>query len=253
MKKFLLAAGLFLTGASARAQIALEQVYAADITAYKISTGDVKYVGYFPSVGQIRIYNANHSVYRQAAFTPPANFQVQQIEYLSDRLFNSTPGLEMVVNMFNASVGASRMEVIDEAGANVITVDSSSYPQIFNSAAGTKMVANVYTPTRVYAKVYSLPGTYTALRTQEAKLSETAAPFPNPAADQITLPYRLQPGQSGTLTVFTSTGRQVASYNIDSTFDHLLLNARSLRPGVYSYQLTVNGQPGGSQRFTVTR
>jgi hypothetical protein len=254
MKNFLLLAGLVLAGGTARAQIVQEQRYNTQLTVHKLSTGAVKYAGFFTGStgGQVRIYNNDHSLYRQVPVSLPAGAQPGPVLYVSDNLFNSNATLEMVVNFTVSNAAYSQaMRIIDETGAQLLALDSTSYPQVYNTPLGAKMLTNYYTSTRQYSKIYSLPGTYTALKTTPASQANELAPFPNPATTQIALPYALAPGQQGELTVTNAGGQLVRRFTVDSTFDKLLFDTQGLAPGLYLYQLQTAGKTSAPQRFVV--
>lgn len=255
MKKTLLAA-LLLAAGSAQAQITFEHKYAQQVKPFKLSTGEVKYATYVPgTANQVRIYNQNHSLLRQITVALPATIG-GDIDYLSDKLFNTTPDLEFLVYTYGYGSGVEPgAQVFSETGASLLRVDSTSFVDIYNSAAGTKLVtyqANNATSGAGYSKVYGLAGTRTALKTLAAAGPETAQPYPNPTAERVQLPYTVAAGQVGELTVTDVTGRSVAHYQVDATFDHLLFDTRGLRPGVYLYQVQVAGRPvAAARRFVV--
>ncbi len=247
MKRILRAAallmpGVLLSSGALHAQITPEHNYTSLVFPGKLSTGDVKYAGYSSltaTTGQVKIYNANHSVYKQVSVTIPAGKTVDEITYISDKLFNATTGVEFVLNMYGA------MRVIDENGTVLFARDSASYPQIYNTPTGTKMLLNYYGNSM--AKVYSLGGTLTTLAVAPKAASDALLPHPNPTAADIRLPYSVATGQVAQLVVHDATGRQVSSYQVDSAFDHLLFSTRGLRPGIYFYTVA----NGPARRFTV--
>lgn len=247
MKRILRASALLMTGVllssgALHAQITPEHNYTSLVFPGKLSTGDVKYAGYSSltkTTGQVKIYNANHSLYKQVNVTIPAGATVDEITHLSDKLFNTTTGVEFVLNMYGA------MRVIDENGAVLFARDSTSYPQIYNTPTGTKMLLNYYNQS--IARVYALGGTLTALAVAPKAASDALLPYPNPTAADIRLPYSVAAGQVAQLVVRDVTGRQVSSYQVDSAFDHLLFSTQGLRAGIYFYTVA----NGPARRFTV--
>ncbi len=222
---------------------------------FKLSTGEVKYATYVPgSANQVRIYNQNHSLFRQISVPLPATVR-GGLDYLSDKLFNTTPDLEFMVYGYDQARSdyVAFAQVFSETGTSLLRVDSTNFVDIYNSAAGTKLIT--YQQKAVgdgyYSKVYALGGTRSALRTATAANTEAAQPYPNPAAGRVQLPYAVAAGQVGELLITDAVGRAVAHYQVDATFDHLLFDTRGLRPGVYLYQVQVAGQPSATRRFVV--
>jgi hypothetical protein len=252
MKKSLLALAL-LASTAASAQITLEKKYPIAVEPFKLANGALKFIGVVEAANQIRIYNADHSLLRQVTVPVAAGERVNYVEYGSDRLFNTNASLEFVVYLNTQSSNTTR--VMDESGATLLTVDSCSYVTVHNTAVGAKMITYSESVTSgSYSKVYGLGGTYTPLKTAGAKSDAVGQPYPNPATESLRLPYELKVGQVATLTVSTATGQTVKTYQVDNTFDHLVLNARELRAGVYLYRLTLaDGTVSAARRFVVQR
>ena len=252
MKKALLVI-LLLAAGSAHAQITLEHKYAQEVNAFKLSTGEVKYAAYVPgTANQVRIYNQNHSLLRQVSVPFPATTG-GYIDFLSDKLFNTTPDLEFLVYTY-AMNGPARpfAQVFTETGASLFRADSTNFVDIYNSVAGTKMVTHQEDGTGTpYSRVYALGGTRTALKTADATGKDAAQPYPNPTAERVQLPYTVAAGQVGELTISDVTGRAVAHYRVDASFDHLLFDTRGLRPGIHLYRVQAAGQSSAARRFVV--
>lgn len=249
MKKLLLALAL-LTGGAAHAQITYEARYGANLQPFKLSTGQVKYIGFFPASNSIRIYNNDNSLYKAVALPNGANYAYSSFFYLSDNLFNADSKLE-----FATSIGANNnftMKVLNEDGVQLFSQDSCTNAEIYNTPLGAKMFARIY---RVgggeYYKVYALPGKSIPLALKAATAVLTNQPYPNPTTAQIQLPYQLSTGQIGTLTVTNVAGQQVARYTVDSTFNNLKFDTSTLSKGVYLYQVATTTERSAAQRFVV--
>ncbi|HEX8349973.1 MAG TPA: T9SS type A sorting domain-containing protein [Hymenobacter sp.] len=257
MKKIFYLSSLIalLAGGSAQAQVTFEAKYSQQIQLFKLSTGEFKYAGYFPgATNQVRVYNQNHSLFRQISVSLPANSTEPFLDYLSDKTFNTTTGLEFMLYYSSNTTGTAYAQVFDESGVSLLKADSCGFVDIYNSPAGTKLIT--YQQTRSggsYSKVYGLGGVLTPLKVR-AEATTLSQPFPNPATDQIQLPYSgLQRGEVATLTIVDAAGRQIESYQVDSMFDHLLLNTRSYRPGTYIYRVATKEGTRMSRRFSVNR
>lgn len=252
----LLAAAL-LTGRAAQAQITPEKVYAGTSTMVRMSNGDYKYV-VSSSSNQYTLYNLNHSIFKQ--FTPPAvsNATPASVDYISDRLFDTNAStVEYVASYYNSSTGrAIQTSIISENGTILALLDSAYSVNIFNTNAGTKLLArkegysSTGTLTRLYTRVYSLPGQL-ALRAATPQLEAEASAYPNPAHEMVTLPYTVPSGQAGTLQVFDLSGKRVATYQVDGHVKGLEISARDLRPGMYVYSVTTSAGTTAGSRFVV--
>ncbi|WBO86061.1 T9SS type A sorting domain-containing protein [Hymenobacter yonginensis] len=238
--KQLFTLSLLLASLAAHAQITLEHTYAENVTPFKLSTGDIKYAGLNRTTNQVRIYNANHSIYRQLATGAPNGSELYDVLNVSDRLFNSTAGVEVAFT-YRAEVSAgnsvSYLRVLDETGSTVLLVDSCSYAEPYALPTGAKLLAYVERNQKTVTKVYALPGTYTPLKTAARAADPLAGPYPNPTAEAIQLPYKLSRNETAELVVLDPAGRAVRRFTVDGSFDHLLLQARDLPSGVYTYQV----------------
>lgn len=248
MKKLLLAFAL-LTGKAASAQIIAEQTYDSNIAGGKLTTGEVKFAGYFPltlTTGQVRIYNANYSLYKQVGVTLPSGYKVENITYVSDKLFNTNALVEVALNIYAPDNGNTGLRIVDENGAVLLSEDDGSYPTIYTTPNGTKMV--LYNNRTGKSTIYALGGTLTPLAAIPATSGvKEAMPYPNPTIADIKLPYTVPAGQIAELVVRNATGQQVKSYRVDSSFNYLLFSTTGLAPGVYFYTVGT----GQAQRFTV--
>ncbi|UOQ52296.1 T9SS type A sorting domain-containing protein [Hymenobacter cellulosivorans] len=270
MKKVLLAACI-LASTAASAQVTLENTYVLNsplnsfesLNPIKLSTGETKYVKYNKSTRLITVYNANHSQFKQ--FTPPvppAGYTSTYIDYVSDKLFNQDGALEYVASYTiedNTSGTTVNSEyVYSETGALLARSDSSYVTDIINTSTGTKMLVEKQSTStssgrRTKVLVFALPGTYTTLKAQKGQNDALAMPYPNPATESMRLPYSVKAGTTATLRITDAAGRQVNTYQVDSTFDHLALDVRKLHSGVYFYQVIgADGAASSARRFVVS-
>ncbi|TGE23495.1 T9SS type A sorting domain-containing protein [Hymenobacter metallicola] len=239
MKKLLLLGFTSLLSLAASAQITLEKKHSSSLDFYKLSTGEVKYAGFSEATNQVNIYNQNHSLYRQIPVNVPTGYALDGVDYISDKLFNTTAGLEVLVCFFSRTPAAANfVRILDETGSTVATLDSSTFVRIANTPTGTKLISSITEGAPSYSKVYALGGIYTPLKAAGKSDELTASPYPNPAAESIRLPYLVKKGEVATLDVLNLTGQVVKSYQVDSTFDHLQLSARELPAGTYVYRVT---------------
>ncbi|GAB4200458.1 MAG: hypothetical protein Fur0023_03850 [Bacteroidia bacterium] len=209
--------------------------------------------------------------------------------YLSDKLFDNDNDLEFI--LYSHWVGASgdpraALLLYDETTNNVTVLDSGqtyytgmggSSPingifanivrdaKLLNTSGGWKLVSYVdsfyidntsYPPVKIASiqKIYSLPGNYPpqpVMVKDHYAGPELQNPYPNPTDRQITLPYQLPAGQTGTLNIYNTEGKLIKSYTIDATFKDIILNASELPKGMYLYTVECNGQKLGSKKFVV--
>jgi hypothetical protein len=253
----LLAAAL-LTGRAAQAQITPEKVYNGGGYMVRLSNGDYKYVMRDDN-NQHTLYNLNHSIFKQ--FTPPvvSNAAPAGVAFVSDRLFDTNAStIEYLAFYYNPTNGnAIRATVFSETGAALAVLDSTYLADIYNTPAGTKLLAekvgynSAGTRTRNYTRVYSLPGQLALRAATPSAAEQVGSAYPNPAHEKVTLPYAVPGGQTGTLQVFDLSGKRVATYQVDGHVKGLEISAHDLRPGMYLYSVTTSAGTTAGSRFVV--
>ena len=262
MKHLLLTAGLAVVGLAAQAQVTLEQRY-ADLQVTRFSNGDLKYVVDNEAAGTVAIYNENHSLLRQ--LTVPAGTGGYAYTYsalVSDKLFNTDNAIEYIA-FYNRSLpngdNIGQALILSESGTRLLTIDSvSTADYVVRGTSGLKLLAGIRrydaagNSVGSYEAVYALGGTSSPLVNRAASTAADAQPYPNPTHERITLPYSVPAGQTATLDVLDLTGRVVKTYTVGAAFDHLLLDARELRAGAYTYRLRrADGSLAAGKRFVV--
>ncbi len=65
--------------------------------------------------------------------------------------------------------------------------------------------------------------------------------YPNPSNGNFTLEYHLESNQSGSLTIYDVTGKQISSKNLNSSNTNVLIDATHLDAGVYYYEIKISG------------
>ncbi|TGE23541.1 T9SS type A sorting domain-containing protein [Hymenobacter metallicola] len=251
MKKLLLLCFTSLLSLTASAQITLEKKHSSQLDFHKLSTGEVKYAGFSEATNQVNIYNQNHSIYRQIPVNMPTGYTVDGVDFVSDKLFNTNAGLEVLVYFYSQTSAPNFTRILDETGGTLTSLDSCLFVRVANTPMGTKMISYVSEGSASYSKVYGLGGTYTPLKTAGKADELTASPYPNPAAESIRLPYTVKGGEVATLDVLSMTGQVVKSYRVDATFDHLQLDAHELRNGAYTYRIVTAAGVSAGKKFVV--
>jgi hypothetical protein len=251
---------LLVCAGSASAQVTLEKRYDGALATAKLSDGNVKY--YQPNVTSpvLRIYNQDHSIFRILSVPVVTGVTVRRIDAVSDKLMNQDAALEYVAVYGdpNAQPNAEtdKLRIWTETGGLVLAADTVEETRFYNTPQGTKMIARGFwldatNNGREVTKVYSVGGTYTPLKTTDAKADAAAQPWPNPAVELVRLPYQVKADEIATLRVYDAAGCVVTQYQVNNQYDHLALDTRKFSPGVYVYRVEVAGAVTPGQRFIV--
>jgi Secretion system C-terminal sorting domain len=256
--RFFVILTVLILALSAKAQLTLDKTYDYSLTSIKINQTDYKYFLMDVAKSECRIYNLDHSLWKNISITLTANYYLYDIKFVSRYLFNSDELVELWYSAYEyVSTGTSTgyyiyiSKVINENGTVLASVTGGAYAYVI--PAGTDVYKflvyaydNSVTPYIIKTYLYSLPNSSSAVD----YLSELKGdPFPNPASDFINLPLGSE-SSSGILQVFGLTGQKIFEQNIrgESAFH---LNTRNWSSGIYTYRLLKNGKPSEAKEFIV--
>jgi len=76
-------------------------------------------------------------------------------------------------------------------------------------------------------------------------------PYPNPSSDNVNFTYNISNINKASLKVYNMLGALVKTVNITDNTGKLAVNTSDLRPGLYLYDLQVNGKSYKTGKFTV--
>jgi hypothetical protein len=80
------------------------------------------------------------------------------------------------------------------------------------------------------------------------------AAYPNPAQEQVFIPYSLPAGSRQAKVVLRDiTGREVSSYAVKQKQGNLPVNVIKLPQGIYLYTLEVDGKPIATKKLAVMK
>ena len=242
---------LYMSTASAQIRLEYSYDYSGTYTSLKYS-GDKLFIMDVPA-SQCRIYNMDHSLWKTIHLPVPANNYLYDIKYVSEGLFTNDEHLALayVYYSYNAStqVYSYNAKIISESGQELLSIPGCLYLDVHDmKQQGFKLLAYSYNfnvwPETVKTLVYSLPGQLATKANSPEIIRAMASPaFPNPASSFLILPYKLPDGNSeGLLTLSDMQGHAVRTFRVDSHFEHLRIDVRSLPAGTYVHSLTSGGQ-----------
>lgn len=232
-----------------------------------------KYVYYDAITTQIRLYNLNHSIYKVITVPSQPNAYSITIQYVTERLFdNDSSDIEYAAIILQNPVppGHYDTKIYDEFGNTLLSVDSATFyyglggnfgnpvsVPIFNSDSGTKMIMWYQNGPVRTSLIYCLPGRLENEQYVNGSCSgdpmsndpniisgpEMQNPYPNPTNNTTTVPFKLPEGETqGELVFFDVAGNEVKRYNVDNTFNEILISSSDLAPGTYYYNLQTTRQ-----------
>lgn len=76
-------------------------------------------------------------------------------------------------------------------------------------------------------------------------------PYPNPTSDNVNFTYSVPPTGKTSMKIYNMLGGLVKTVSITDNSGKLAVNTTDLRPGLYLYDLQVNGKSQKTGKFTV--
>ena len=185
------------------------------------------------------------------------------ISYSSETLFNLDTLLEVAVFYWDsANIQNSKILIVNE---NNLIVDSMlNVDGVFfdvHSISPTTFVADVMSIDGL--RYYNLPGTIPCdicggglglAKTDEKPTNFLSNPMPNPSKDQVKITFTLPDGANrGELTIYNTSGQIMKSYTVDNRFGFIMVDDSQFAPGLYYYNLVVNGVLSSTQKMVVVK
>ena len=246
------------------AQVTLEKTYNYSTSIVKFETSGYKYYLMDVPNAQCRIYNMDHSLYKTISCPVPSGFYLSDVKLLSEKLFNSDSGIELVITYYKyVSTQTSYYyiygsRIISESGSVLVNIDGAQYMYVNKTGDNMyKLFAYCFdystSPEKVWTNIYSLPGTpVTGYASAEKNRDTFIAAFPNPASNQFKITYQL-PGNAsqGILRLFDSNGRQVDQFIVDRHTDHLAIDVKRYNPGLYHYFVESGSSKSHSEKIII--
>ena len=263
MKSSIVIVAALLSGFALFAQPVLEKTYSSSATICELeNTGEVYYLMDVLNK-QCRIYNMEHSLYKTIALPTPDGYYLENVQYVSENLFNDDNLIELVysyskyVPTTESYYFTYETKLINENGNVLLTVPGAGFTKVIETASGgKKFLVYIYNysviPYITNTQVYSLPET--ALKSERISLTsfEPGDAFPNPASQVVNVPVHLPPGAaSGSLELYDLNGNMVRSYPVTGSTHNLVFPTRNLVPGTYIYNVISGDLRSSSKKIVV--
>jgi len=264
MKTLILTGILFLSLNVLQAQVTLDKKYDYSTSVVKFETFGYKYYLMDVPLGQCRIYNTDHSLFRTINCGVPSGFYLSDVKFLSEKLFDTDAGIELLCAYYyyNSSLAIYEYDskIINEDGSQILFIDGSLYNYI-NETDENKYQLFSYCydlsifPEKVWTNIYNLPGTSVSAQYLNEKSSEILLnAFPNPASQSVKVAYSLPENiTEGKLHLFDNNGRLVNQFVIDNHTDHLSLNVTEMSSGIYHYFIEYGNTKTASKKLVVQK
>lgn len=212
---------------------------------------------------QCLIYDTDHNFLKSIALPTPEGYYLENIQFLSEHLFNDDDLLELVYT-YSKYVPTDlsyyftyESKLINENGATLSTFPGAGYTNVVETADQSKKFL-VYEydysviPFRTYTHVYGLPAATEPSENYAAANFNPGDAYPNPASHLINIPVELPRGEhSGSLKIVDMHGRELLSYPVQESTGHIRLPARQLAPGSYLYHIETENRQSEARKIVI--
>ena len=261
--KLKLIIAILLSGLVLSAQPLLEHSYSESATLVKLESLGEIYYSMDVINKQCLIYDLDHSLIKSIPLPTPEGYYLEDIQFLSEHLFNNDDLLELVY-IYSKYVPTDlsyfftfESKLINESGTTILTFPGAGFTNVIQTLdQGRKFLVYQYDysviPYRTYTHVYALPDSGGPSASYEPSGFEPGNAFPNPAVDMLTIPVTLPDGeQSGSLNIMDINGREILSYPVLEGTGHIRLPASRLASGSYLYQIETGGRKSEAKKIII--
>jgi len=264
MKKYLLLIIIALAFQSnSHSQITLINTYNNAIYVTNIEDEGYKYFGIDFESNQVLMYNTDHTLWKTINIDVPENNTIDEIAYVSSKLFNNDNLIELLV-VFNEYIETSdtsgyflyTTKIINENGVVFLDVTGGGYSVVFNTAEDiANLLLYVYdfsvSPFTVSTEVYSIPGVpyYINEEGMGVKLKNA---FPNPTSSLITIPFTFNNKVvTAKIVVYNELGVEVYRDQVAPNSNNYKLNSNQFPKGSYFYSIITDGYQSPSRKIII--
>lgn len=260
--KQLLTTIILLASIALQAQVTLDKKYDYSTSVVKLETLGYKYYLMDVTLGQCRIYNTDHSLFKTINCNIPNGFYLSDLKFISEKTFDNDAGIELLCTYYTYNSAKAYYEynskIINEDGSAMITITGSLYNYINKTGENIwKLFSYCYdysvVPEKVWTNIYSLPGSpvvFSALNLNNPEVFLNA--FPNPATQSLKVAYSLPKNvNQATLHLIDNTGKQVEQFVVDNHTDHLIIDVSRYQSGTYHYYLDYQNTKTQAKKLVV--
>jgi hypothetical protein len=262
-KSIILTTIIILIALVSKSQITIENTYPNGYaTLTNLTNSGYKYYVFDKVANQIKIYNTNHSIFNTINLVQPTGtYKNSVVKYLSDNLFATDNLIEFAVIASNTVTPFDAKLIIYNENNNVLlTLNNTQKSEILNINGSFKLNRASYPGDT--SVIYSLPGTLpcdacggpTGIIKNNSTTNTMPNAYPNPTSTQITIPYTLiNSDTKGKINIYDITGKILREYNVDNTFENLILDTQEFSAGTYYYNLTSNSGVSDAKKIIVIK
>lgn len=212
---------------------------------------------------QCLIYNTDYSTYKTIDISVPALYWLYELAYVSTKVFDGDDEVELLA-VYQSYVPITdtngyyvyHTRVIDEDGSLLLDVPSGGFSTVISNGPNeNKLLVFVYdystSPYIVTTNVYSIYGIPVSL-TDELSVPGELNSYPNPARNQITIPYEIDIFEiNAWIVIRNANGIEIAKYQLNANLTKLNVDVSGFSKGIYFYNLQSGNTSTQAGKFIV--
>ena len=244
-------------------QISLINTYNSAVYVANIEGEGHKYFGIDFETSQVKMYGTDHVLWKTIDIEVPVNSVIDEVAYVSSKLFNSDNNIELLV-VFNEYIVTSdtsgffiySTKIINENGVMFLDVPGGGYSVIYKTDEDiANLLLYVYdfsvNPFLVSTEVYSIPGVpyYVNEVGMGVKLQNA---FPNPTRSYITIPFTINNNVvNAEIVIYNELGAEVYRNQISQASNNFKLNTKQFSKGSYFYSIIADGFKSPAKKIII--
>jgi hypothetical protein len=248
---------------SVQSQIQLEKTYSHSGTYSHLAVSGDKFFVMDVGLNQCRVYHDNHNLWKTINLSVPANNYLYDLKFLSENLFTTDNSLCIAYIYYSYNETGQyytyNAKIIKENGTLLREIPGCQYMYIDVLANGSvKLITYSYDysiyPSPIETAVFQLPGTFVALEKNHfiADKSVLGNPVPNPAREQVSLPYHLPDDcKNATLLLHDIHGNTLGRWTLTNQNGQINLQVASFPRGTYFYRIEGDGYQSASSKLVL--
>ena len=233
------------------AQPLFDNSYSLSANITKLETSGYKYYTMDVPNKQCKVFNLDHSLYKTFNLSVPESYDLYDIQYVSENLFNTDDLVEIVYISYKYNETETgwwyytyETSIVNENGIEIMNIPGAGLTEVRDLGEdGKKFLVWVYDysvyPYIIHTNVYDLPE-QEPQTTKSASITKDYAllgnPYPNPSSGNFSVPVNLS-NSPGHLNMHNMQGGFVKEIKITGQEKNILIPADDLAPGTYLINL----------------